>query len=145
MANTDRLNALKATYFWRYATERLLYVFERVINVFLTNPLDRHDEVTRTKRETRPLPTAFHDLLGMCMRKRGKVTTESVVLEFVDRLGLRSSAYRSVPTLPKNAQPRPSKGMTQPFSLDEMRQLFSSRQQLTALEPAQVRSLKVPR
>ena len=69
VANPDRPHASKATYFWRYATERQLYeLFERVITVVLTNPLDRlslsallHDGVARIKREVRPLSIVFHD------------------------------------------------------------------------------------
>ena len=87
------------------------------------------------KREVRSLPIAFHGPLGSDMQKRGQVT-EHVFSEFVERLALRSSAYRSVPALPRNARPKPSKAMTQLFSLDDVRQLFSSRGQLTALEPA---------
>ena len=62
--------------------------------------------------------------------------TENVFSEFVERLALRSSAYCSVPALPRHARPNPSKAVTQLFSLDEVRQPFSSRGQLTALEPA---------
>ena len=152
MADPDRPHALETTYFWRYAIERKLYeLFKCVINAVLTNPLHRlslngllHDAVARIKRKVRPMPIAFHDSLGMGMRKRGKVT-ENVFLEFVDRLVLRSSAYRPLPVLPQNARPSPSKGVTQLFSLDEVKQLFSSREQLTALEPANSRSLGVPR
>ena len=64
--------------------------------------------------------------------------------EFVDRLAFRSFAYRSVPVLPRNARPSPSKGVAQLFPLDEVRQLFSSREQLTAL-PVHSRPLGVPR
>ena len=151
VGDPDRPYASEATYFWRYATERQLYeLFERVINAVLTNPLNRlsldvllHDTVARIKREVRPLPIAFHDSLGMDMRTRGKVT-ESVFSEFVDRLASRSSTYRSVTTLPQNARPSPSKGPTQLFSLDVVRQLFISREKLTALEPAHDRPLGVP-
>ena len=148
----DRPHASEATYFWRYAAERQLYeLFERVINAVLTNSLDRlslnallHDAVARIKREVRPLPIAFHVSLGMSMRRRGKVT-ENVFSEFVDRLVLRSSAYRSVPVLPRNTRPSLSMCVTQLFSLDEVKQSFSSREQLTVLEPANSRSLGVPR
>ena len=59
VADPDRPHALKATYFWRYATERQLYeLFEHVINAVLTNPLDRlslnallHDAIVKIKRE----------------------------------------------------------------------------------------------
>ena len=122
VANPDRPRASEATYFWKYATERQLYeLFERVITVVLTNPLDRlslnvllHDAVARIKGEVRPLPIAFHDSLGIGMRRRGKVT-ESVFSEFVNRLALRSLAYRPVPVLPRNARPSPAKGVTQLF------------------------------
>ena len=143
VADPDRPHAFEATYVWRYVTERQLYeIFERVIDAVLTNPLDRlslnsllHDAVARVKREVRSPPIAFPDPLGSDMQKRGQVT-EHVFSEFVERLALRSSAYRSVPALPRNARPNPSKAVTQLFSLDEVRQLFSSRGQLTALEPA---------
>ena len=69
------------------------------------------------------------------MQKRGQVT-EQVFSEFVERLALRSSVYRSVPVPPRNARPNPSKAVTQLFSLDEVGQLFISRGRLTALEPA---------
>ena len=62
--------------------------------------------------------------------------TEHVFSEFVERLTQRSSAYRLVPALPRNVRPNPSKAVTHLFSLDEVRQLFSSRGQLTGLEPA---------
>ena len=128
VADPDRPHASEATYFWRYVTERQLYeLFERVIDAVLTNPLDRlslnsllHDAVARVKREVQPLPIAFHDPLGLDMQKRGQVT-EHVFSGFVERLALRSSAYRSVPTLPRSARPNPSKAVTQLFSLDEVR------------------------
>ena len=143
VAEPDRPHASEATYFWRYVTQRHLYkLFERVIDAVLTTPLDRlslnsllHDAVARVKREVRSLPIAFQDSLGSDMQKRGQVT-KHVFPEFVERLALRSSAYRSVPVLPRNTRPNPSKAVTQLFSLDEVRQLFSSRGQLTALEPA---------
>ena len=47
--------------------------------------------------------------------------------------------------LPRNARPSPAKDVTQLFSLDEVGKLFSSCEQLTALEPANSRSLGVPR
>ena len=71
--------------------------------------------------------------------------TENVFSEFVDRLTLRSSAYHPVPVLPRNARPSPSKGMTQLFSLDEVRQFFSSREQLTTLKSANSCFFGVPR
>ena len=143
VAGPDRPHASEATYFWRYVTERHLYeLVERVIDADLTNPLDRlslnsllHDAVARVKREVRSLPIAFHAPLGPDMQKGGQVT-KHVFSEFVERLALRSSAYRLVPALPRNARPNPSKAVTQLFSLDEVGQLFSSRGQLTALEPA---------
>ena len=143
VADPDRPHASEATYFWRYVTERQLYeLFERVIDAVLTNPLGRlslnsrlHDAVARVKHEVRSLPIAFHDPLGLDMQKRGQVT-EDVFSEFVERFALRSSAYRSVPALPRSARPNPSKAGTQLFSLDEVRHLFSSRGQLTTLEPA---------
>ena len=146
VVDPDRPHASEATYFWRYVTERQLYeLFERVIDAVLTNPLDRlslnsllHDAVARVKREVRSLSIAFHDPLGIDMQKRGQVT-ENVFSEFVERLALRSSTYSSAPVLPRNARPNPSKAVTQLFSLDEVRQLFSSRGQLTALEPAHSR------
>ena len=143
VADPDRPHASEAIYFWRYVAERQLYeLFERVIDAVLTNPLDRlslnsllYDAVARVKREVRSLPIAFHDPLGLDMQKRGQVT-EHVFSEFVERLALRTSAYRSVPALPQSARPNPSNAVTQLFSLDEVRHLFSSRGQLTTLEPA---------
>ena len=111
VADPDRSHASEATYFWSYATERPLYeLFECFINAVLTSPLDHlslnalllHDAVARIKREVRPLLIAFHEPLGIGMWRRGKVT-ESVFSEFVDKLALQSSAYRSVPVLPRNA------------------------------------------
>ena len=117
----------------------------------MTKPLNRlslnallHDAVTKIKREVRPLPIAFHNPLGMGIPTRGKVT-QSVFLEFINRLALRSSTYRSVPKVLLNVQPSLSKGVTQVFSLDEVRQLLSSRDKLTALEPAHGHFLGVPR
>ncbi|CAN0447110.1 unnamed protein product, partial [Pylaiella littoralis] len=140
-ANADRPCVSETQFFWRFVTEAdMRHLFSRLTDVLMPNPFERNgvsslllQHTQRVSESMRKLRLELHDPTGVAMVSRG-VETQKLFKEFAGVLSAQSVSCRQ----PARKGVSKQVGSDNMFSLQELSELFASKQSLAAFTAGRV-------